>query len=139
MQFSFTCQPDTITGYFDPDKLDKILYNLLSNASKYNREGGTIDVSLSLDEEENIVTLSVKDNGQGISKEGMKNLFKRFYEGDYRRFNTTGTGIGLSLVKDLVTLHEGLSVWRVKKGRGRPLSSRYRSPALPIRKNRWMS
>ena len=118
MQFSFTCQPDTITGYFDPDKLDKILYNLLSNASKYNREGGTIDVSLSLDEEENIVTLSVKDNGQGISKEGMKNLFKRFYEGDYRRFNTTGTGIGLSLVKDLVTLHEGTIRVESEEGQG---------------------
>lgn len=118
MQFSFTCQPDTITGYFDPDKLDKILYNLLSNASKYNREGGTIDVSLSLDEEENIVSLSVKDNGQGISKEGMKNLFKRFYEGDYRRFNTTGTGIGLSLVKDLVTLHEGTIRVESEEGQG---------------------
>lgn len=118
MQFSFTCQPDTITGYFDPDKLDKILYNLLSNASKYNREGGTIDVNLSLDEEENIVTLSVKDNGQGISKEGMKNLFKRFYEGDYRRFNTTGTGIGLSLVKDLVTLHEGTIRVESEEGQG---------------------
>ena len=118
MQFSFTCQLDTITGYFDPDKLDKILYNLLSNASKYNREGGTIDVNLSLDEEENIVTLSVKDNGQGISKEGMKNLFKRFYEGDYRRFNTTGTGIGLSLVKDLVTLHEGTIRVESEEGQG---------------------
>ncbi|WP_304251228.1 two-component regulator propeller domain-containing protein [Parabacteroides gordonii] len=118
MQFSFTCQPDTIVGYFDPDKLDKILYNLLSNASKYNREGGTIDVNLSLDEEENIVTLSVKDNGQGISKEGMKNLFKRFYEGDYRRFNTTGTGIGLSLVKDLITLHEGTIRVESEEGQG---------------------
>lgn len=118
MQFSFTCQPDMITGYFDPDKLDKILYNLLSNASKYNRDGGTIDVNLSLDEEESIVTLSVKDNGQGISKEGMKNLFKRFYEGDYRRFNTTGTGIGLSLVKDLVTLHEGTIRVESEEGQG---------------------
>lgn len=118
MVFSCTCRPDTIMGYFDPDKVDKILYNLLSNASKYNREGGTIEVNLSLDENENIVTLSVKDNGQGISKEGMKNLFKRFYEGDYRRFNTTGTGIGLSLVKDLVTLHEGTIRVESEEGQG---------------------
>ena len=118
MHFSCTCQPDTIIGYFDPDKLDKIVYNLLSNASKYNPEGGTIEVKLSLDAEENLVTLSVKDNGKGISKEGMKNLFKRFYEGDYRRFNTIGTGIGLSLVKDLVTLHEGTIRVESEEGQG---------------------
>ena len=41
------------------------------------------------------VLLKVKDNGKGISKEKQKNLFKRFYEGDYRKFNTIGTGIGL--------------------------------------------
>lgn len=48
----------------------------------------------------------------------MKNLFKRFYEGDYRRFNTIGTGIGLSLVKDLVTLHEGTIRVESEEGQG---------------------
>ena len=118
MQFNFSCRSDLIIGYFDPDKLDKILYNLLSNASKYNREGGTVDVNLSLSDREDVITLSVKDNGQGISKEGMRNLFKRFYEGDYRRFNTIGTGIGLSLVKDLVSLHEGSIRVESEEGRG---------------------
>ena len=51
--------------------------------------------------------LRVKDNGKGISREKQATLFKRFYEGDYRKFNTIGTGIGLSLTKDLVTLHGG--------------------------------
>ncbi len=51
--------------------------------------------------------MKVKDNGKGISKEKQKMLFKRFYEGDYRKFNTIGTGIGLSLTKDLVELHGG--------------------------------
>lgn len=108
IHFSFLCDPESMIGYFDMDKLDKILYNLLSNAAKYNKEDGFIQVSLSYDEtDKDFVLLKIKDNGKGISKEKQKNLFKRFYEGDYRKFNTIGTGIGLSLTKDLVELHEG--------------------------------
>ena len=108
IHFSFLCDPESMIGYFDMDKLDKILYNLLSNAAKYNKEDGFIQVSLSYDEtDKDFILLKIKDNGKGISKEKQKNLFKRFYEGDYRKFNTIGTGIGLSLTKDLVELHEG--------------------------------
>ena len=71
---------------------------------KYNKEGGFIQVTLSYDENKDFVLLKVKDNGKGISKEKQKMLFKRFYEGDYRKFNTIGTGIGLSLTKDLVEM-----------------------------------
>lgn len=107
IHFSVLCHPESITGYFDTDKLDKILYNLLSNAAKYNKEGGFIQMTLSYDENKDFVLLKVKDNGKGISKEKQKTLFQRFYEGDYRKFNTIGTGIGLSLTKNLVELHEG--------------------------------
>ena len=79
----------------------------MSNAAKYNKEGGFIQVTLSYDKNKDFVLLKVKDNGKGISKEKQKMLFKRFYEGDYRKFNTIGTGIGLSLTKDLVELHGG--------------------------------
>lgn len=107
IHFSVLCDPESIIGYFDTDKLDKILYNLLSNAAKYNKEGGFIQVTLTHDENKDFILLKVKDSGKGISKEKQKTLFKRFYEGDYRKFNTIGTGIGLSLTKDLVELHEG--------------------------------
>lgn len=108
MHFSVLCNPESIIGCFDTDKLDKILYNLLSNAAKYNKEGGYIQVTLSYAEDnKDFVQLRVRDNGCGISKEKQKELFKRFYEGDYRKFNTIGTGIGLSLTKDLVELHGG--------------------------------
>ena len=108
IHFSLLCDPESIVGYFDIDKLDKIMYNLLSNAAKYNKEDGFIQVTLSYDEEDReFVLLRVKDNGKGISREKQATLFKRFYEGDYRKFNTIGTGIGLSLTKDLVTLHGG--------------------------------
>ncbi|MDR0940407.1 MAG: response regulator [Mediterranea sp.] len=108
LHFSVLCEPESITGWFDPDKLDKILYNLLSNAAKYNSEGGFVQVNLSYDgTDRERVLLQVRDNGKGMSPEEMKNLFHRFYEGEHRRFNTIGTGIGLSLTKNLVELHGG--------------------------------
>ena len=118
IHFSVLCNPESIIGYFDTDKLDKILYNLLSNAAKYNKEGGYIQVTLMYAEDRDFVRLHVKDNGSGISKDKQKSLFKRFYEGDYRKFNTIGTGIGLSLVKDLVELHGGSIEVESEEGRG---------------------
>ena len=112
------CDPESIIGYFDTDKLDKILYNLLSNAAKYTKEDGFIQVTLSYAENKDWVLLRVKDNGKGISKEKQKTLFRRFYEGDYRKFNTIGTGIGLSLTKDLVELHEGTITVESEEGQG---------------------
>ncbi len=107
LHFSVLCDPESIVGYFDPDKLDKIVYNLLSNSAKYNSEGGFVQVNLSYADNKDYILLRIRDNGKGISEAGRKNLFKRFYEGDYRKFNTIGTGIGLSLTKDLVELHGG--------------------------------
>ena len=70
---------------FDADKLDKIIYNLISNAIKYNKVGGKIDVSLSFDKEQAIIRIS--DNGIGMSEEKMKHLYTRFFDGDYRKQN----------------------------------------------------
>lgn len=110
LHFSLLVDPESINGYFDTDKLDKILYNLLSNAAKYNKEGGFIQLNLGYADDKDYILITVADNGRGISRENQKTLFKRFYEGDYRKVNTIGTGIGLSLVKDLVTLHGG-KIW----------------------------
>lgn len=95
------------SGYFDVDKLDKVVYNLLSNAAKYTPEGGTIVVSQAHDEERGTFKLSVNNPGELIPKEKLDHMFERFYEGEYRKFHTIGTGIGLSLTKDLVLLHHG--------------------------------
>ena len=101
-------------AWFDSDKLDKILYNLLSNAIKYNRNDGHILLSLDIKEQEAVI--SVKDNGIGMDKQQLSHLYTRFFDGDYRRQNTGGTGIGLALVHELVTLHHG-SI-RCKSSRG---------------------
>ena len=78
---------------------------LSTNAIKYNKDNGLVTVTLTM--EKSTAILEVKDEGIGISKDKMKNLYSRFLDGDYRRKNTTGTGIGLSLTHDLVKLHHG--------------------------------
>ena len=105
-KLSFSSSPDQIEGCFDSDKLDKIIYNLLSNASKYTPEGGEISVNISA-LADGMFRMEIANSGDLMSEKTIKGLFKRFYEGDYRKHNTIGTGIGLSLVKDLVQLHKG--------------------------------
>lgn len=106
---NFQTEEEVMMGYFDVDKLDKILYNLLSNALKYNYQDGIVSVSVAqtMREDKRWLILKVENTGDGIPKNKLPLLFKRFYEGDYRKFKTKGTGIGLSLTKDLVELHQG--------------------------------
>ena len=115
-------------AWFDADKMDKIIYNLLSNAIKYNKVGGKIDVSLRLSKEQAVVTIA--DNGIGMSKEKMKHLYTRFFDGDYRKQNMPGTGIGLSLTHDLVKLHHGDIQCESQEGKGTTFTI-----TLPIRKS----
>lgn len=103
-------------AWFDSDKLDKILYNLLSNAIKYNRNDGHILLSLDIKEQEAVI--SVGDNGIGMDKKQLNHLYTRFFDGDYRRQNTGGTGIGLALVHELVTLHHGSIQCKSSRGVG---------------------
>ncbi len=120
LHISLLCIPEQIQGYYDSDALDKIIYNLLSNAAKYTQETGFVQVMLELENREDgrYIRLSVKDNGKGIPAERQSNLFKRFYDGEHRKFNTYGTGIGLSLTKDLVTLHHGTISVNSQEGKG---------------------
>lgn len=97
--------PDTLEAWFDSDKVDKILYNLLSNAQKYNKEGGVVTVTLTTQQQYAVITIA--DEGIGIPPQKMKKLYSRFIDGDYRRTEQTGIGLGLSLTHELVTLHHG--------------------------------
>lgn len=104
------------TNWFDTDKVEKMLYNLLNNAVKYTEPGGKVSLSVSISEQQ--ATLIVSDTGIGISKDKMKHLYSRFLDGDYRQMNTIGTGIGLSLVNDLVKLHHGKITCDSEEGKG---------------------
>ena len=105
----FEASSDCILAYFDIDKLDKILYNLLSNALKYNYTRGVISISLTeqVEADRRYVVIKIENTGDGIPESRLPFLFQRFYEGDYRKFKTSGTGIGLSLTKELVDMHNG--------------------------------
>lgn len=107
LQFHILCKPDTMMGWIDTDKLDKILFNLLSNAAKYSGKIGEVWLDVSTNATYDQVTIQVRDNGVGIPADKMKHLFNRFYDGEYRKNHTTGTGLGLALTRDLVYLHGG--------------------------------
>lgn len=117
LHLSLHCHQPSVEGYFDADALDKILYNLISNAAKYNHEGGTIDVTLDCADGRTAV-FAVSDTGSGIAADKLPGLFKRFYEGEHRKFKTYGTGIGLSLVKDLTEVHHGTISVESEEGKG---------------------
>ncbi len=114
---------------FDPEKVEKIVCNLLSNAFKFTDKGGRITLSLAVafdskelrtdgfDEVQRTIELTVKDSGKGISDAYIDKIFNRFFRsGDST--DVPGTGIGLALVKELVKLHEGEIVVTSKPGLG---------------------
>lgn len=90
----------------DEDKIYKVMLNLLGNAAKFTPEGGKIDISLALSPDKLCAIVRVADTGRGISDEEKPLIFERFYQGETER-SSTGYGIGLSLVKDYISLHNG--------------------------------
>lgn len=98
-----------IRAWIDSDKVDKMIYNLLSNAAKYTQEGGRVMLSLSTGSGDmgTQAVIRVEDNGIGISREKLRHLYTQFLDGDYRQMNTMGTGLGLAMTHDLVRLHHG--------------------------------
>ena len=102
----FRASSEQVDGWFDPDKLDKIVYNLLSNAAKYTPDKGEIIIRIETGDDCS-VCISVANSGELMTQQTIDGLFRRFYDGNYRKHHTIGTGIGLSLVKDLTDLHRG--------------------------------
>jgi signal transduction histidine kinase/DNA-binding response OmpR family regulator/ligand-binding sensor domain-containing protein len=110
--------------WFDPDKLEKIIFNLLSNAMKFTPHYGSVSVTINkLDSGKSNsfdsgmgrsikftewLEISIKDNGIGISKRNLEKIFDRFYQvQDHHKTAVGGTGIGLSVTKEMVKIHGG--------------------------------
>ena len=117
LKFSIECTPKSMMGWIDTDKLDKIIYNLLSNAAKYT-EKGEVSLQVWTSRKYDTIYINVRDTGSGIPKEKMKRLFQRFYDGEYRQHKTIGTGLGLALTRDLVRLHKGTISCESEEGKG---------------------
>ena len=129
MKFTINCQPESMMGWIDTDKLDKIIYNLLSNAAKYGKEGGNVTIDAITNDKYDHIIIKVSDDGDGISPQQMKHLFKRFQDGNYRQHQTFGTGLGLSLTRDLVYLNKGTINCQSEEGKGTVFTV-----TLPIKK-----
>lgn len=92
---------------FDSDKMERIVLNLLSNAIKYNKENGRIDVGIKCNED--YIDINVRDTGVGIPSDKIGDVFEKFKQVDNRLTKISeGSGIGLSIVKSLVALHNGM-------------------------------
>ncbi len=92
----------------DQERLKQVLVNLISNAIKYNREAGRVDVGLSLFNDS--LRVSVADTGQGIPAEALPHVFDKFYRVERDENMAKGTGLGLAIVKQIVEAHAG-DIW----------------------------
>lgn len=107
IQLAFHSELNPVYVAFDPDKMEKIFYNLMSNAIKFTSENGEIKVSIE-PTAPNHVAIRIKDTGCGIPDEKIERIFDRFYQVDGSNTREhEGTGIGLALTKELVELHKG--------------------------------
>jgi signal transduction histidine kinase/ligand-binding sensor domain-containing protein/DNA-binding response OmpR family regulator len=135
INYQFESVPDSIEAWFDAEKYEKIILNVLSNAFKFTPDNGTISIRMEqvntdvLPEFRNpglfpklnskdFLKISIADNGKEIPVEDLSKIFERFYQGNNENYtHQVGTGIGLSLTKMLVELHYGRIVARSEKGK----------------------
>ena len=105
-----------IRVWFDVNMVDKILFNILSNAFKYTNDHGSITVAVSKDPGKKNVIITIADSGIGMSPETQEHAFDLFYQSNEGKYK--GTGIGLALSKELITLHQGSIKIRSEKWKG---------------------
>ncbi len=115
---------EPVAAYYDRDKLEKIVNNLLSNAFKYTSPGGAVSVDVAHSDKN--ISIEISDTGNGLKKKEIDRIFDRFYR--VEGTETKGSGIGLALTKELVDLHNGQISVHSEKGRGTTFKVR-----LPIR------
>ncbi|MBR9999983.1 MAG: tetratricopeptide repeat protein [Cyclobacteriaceae bacterium] len=106
---------DEINLFFDREKLEKVLINLISNAIRFTPEDGQIQIELN--DAEHFLNMVIRDNGTGIPAKDLEFIFDRFYQSE-NVDGTSGTGIGLALVKELIELHNGSISVKSEEGAG---------------------
>jgi signal transduction histidine kinase/ligand-binding sensor domain-containing protein/DNA-binding response OmpR family regulator len=117
ISFSFTTDIPSLQISFDPDKLERILFNLLSNAFKFTPEYGNIEVIMSMQAQ--YISIQVKDSGIGIPTEDHDKIFERFFQHDVPgSILNQGSGIGLAISKEFVRLHQGTISVASEAGKG---------------------
>jgi len=111
ISLSFHANVDSYVTFYDRDKFEKILFNLLSNAFKYTHSKGSIEVSINSEaanKENEEVEIIVRDSGIGIPIDKLDKIFERFFQNDiHDNITNPGTGIGLAITREFVKLHNG--------------------------------
>lgn len=128
----FNTSVESFTAMIDRDKLEKIINNLLSNAFKFTPSGGRISVNLKQENSltNNFALVEVSDTGSGIPEEYQSKIFDRFYQVDgSSKRNESGSGIGLALVKELVSLHNWDISVNSKVGEGTTFTVKIPAPS----------
>ena len=122
-QIRIECKPDSCDVRGDWDRLSQVVTNLLTNAIRYNVEGGHVRVTTRTEGE--MATLSVRDTGVGIAADQLLRIFDRFYQVDKARSRAEGSsGLGLSICKTIVEAHRGTIVATSEVGVGTTLEVR---------------
>ena len=124
IDYNFLCEQKEIMLWFDHDKVEKIFYNLISNAFKFTPDNHSISLHLKANQEsspgfsDGMFVISVQDTGIGISKNGLNKIFSRFYQMEESNYNQQGSsGLGLAIAKGFVELHQGvIEVESIKNG-----------------------
>ncbi|MDF2903170.1 MAG: sensory transduction histidine kinase, partial [Bacillus sp. (in: firmicutes)] len=112
-----TDETKDIHAFADRDQIDRVIINLIQNAIQFSPENSTIEVIL-VSIEDDFAQLTVKDFGPGIKKENLKYIWQRFYKEDEARTKQVGTGIGLSIVKEILELHHTTIQVDSEEGKG---------------------
>lgn len=124
ISFSFASNIEELEIYFDKDKLEKILFNLLSNAFKYTHDNGRVSLSLLYhppagQEGDGTLAIEVEDSGIGIPAAKQDKIFQRFFQTDLpESMVNQGTGIGLAITKEFVKLHNGIITVKSEPDKG---------------------
>lgn len=117
--FEVRSNTDNVKLWADKQKLEKIIFNLLSNAFKYTKKGGNISVNVEEKKNERKVILTVEDNGSGISEKNLEHIFDRFYQPKAMQLNSiTEGGLGLAIAKKYVEMHHGKIYAKSEMGAG---------------------
>ena len=105
ISLTYSYNASQVRVWYDPDLLDKCLFNILSNAFKFTPDGGKVSLDIREDEGGRVY-ITVSDNGVGMDKDTLQRVFERFYQGNSKQL-TAGSGIGMHLAKSIAELHGG--------------------------------
>ncbi len=108
IEYKFVLNSSSVQVYFDRDQLEKVIFNLLSNAFKFTGKNGKIVFAVEQPAQDGKkVLIKIKDNGIGIPENSKDTIFNRFFQVDNRGIHNMGSGVGLALSKTIVELHKG--------------------------------